>query len=58
MKKTYINPSIEVVRIQTVGMLADSLTMGVNKSDEKAVTDINDLLGRGDDGDWEDDEEF
>ena len=24
MKKTYINPSIEVVKIQTVGMLAGS----------------------------------
>ena len=56
MKKTYINPSIEVVRIQTVGMLANSLTMGVHS--DKAVTDINDLLGRGDDGDWEDEEDF
>ena len=25
MKKTYINPTIEVVKIQTVGMLAQSL---------------------------------
>ena len=56
MKKTYINPSLEVVRIQTVGMLANSLTMGVNSSNDKAVENISDLLGRDDDGDWEDEE--
>ena len=50
MKKTYINPNIEVVAIKTVSMLAYS--MQVNGS--KEVTNTNDLLGR--DFDFDDEE--
>ena len=48
MKKTYINPEMEAVRIQTVSMLADSLTKSGTTSDP------NDLLGREMDLDDED----
>jgi len=49
MKKTYINPALEVVKIQTIGMLADSLVKG-----EATVTDESNVLGRDFDFDDED----
>ncbi|MCH5307045.1 MAG: hypothetical protein J1E37_03125 [Prevotella sp.] len=49
MKKTYIIPEMEVVKIATIQqMLAGSLP----KSDD-VVTNENDVLGRGSDDDWE-----
>ena len=50
MKKTYINPTVEVVRIQTVGFIATSL----DKYDEIKVNDNSDVLGR--DFDFDDEE--
>ena len=49
MKKTYQNPTLEVVKIQTVGMLADSLMKGT-----ESVKDEKNVLGRDYDFDDED----
>ena len=40
MKKTYINPEMEVVKLQTFGMLAASLPL----SDDVMVTNESDVL--------------
>ena len=53
MKKTYFSPAIDVVTIQTTALMAGSLTM--TKSSD-GITDESAVLGRGDDGDWEDEE--
>lgn len=52
MKKTYINPELVVVKLQTMQMLASSATLGLN---EETVTDEGDLLTRELDFDEEDD---
>jgi len=39
MKKTYINPTLEVVKLQTIGMLAASLPLSSTE-----VTDESDVL--------------
>ena len=54
MKKTYINPTIEVVKIQTTGMLAVSLPKGA--TDPDGVDNESEVLGR--DFDFDDDEEY
>lgn len=46
MKKIYNNPKIEVIKIQTVGMLAESFAKSGSTSTE------SDLLGHDDDFDW------
>ena len=51
MKKTYNNPHIEVIKIQTVCMLAASLTKEAN-----GVDDESKVLGRDYDFDYEDEE--
>ena len=58
MKKTYINPELEIVKIATHQMLAASNTnMGLNVDVEE--TDINNLLSREvDNFDDEDDFDF
>ena len=43
MKKTYINPELEVIKIATQQMLADS-TLSIDGSVE--ITDEGDLLSR------------
>ena len=43
MKKTYINPELEVIKIATQQMLADS-TLSIDDSVE--ITDEGDLLSR------------
>ena len=52
MKKNYINPNIEVIKIQTVKMLAESL--GIDET--KEVKNTSDLLGREDDFDFEEED--
>ena len=48
MKKTYINPNIEVIKIQTQQMLADSLTLGTGTTPTNpSASDAHD-----DDFDW------
>lgn len=42
MKKTYINPELEVVKLQTMQMLAVSLL--VDDDPLKVVDDVDDLL--------------
>jgi len=56
MKKTYINPELQIVTMNTqYQMLAGSLNVnGVNTLSSKEAT--GDALGRGDDLDWEDEE--
>lgn len=53
MKKTYINPELEVVKLQTMQMLAASLILDDDPSNY--VTDDSEILGREDDFDFEDD---
>ena len=48
MKKTYINPTMEVVKVATQQMLADSVTLGA-KGDYSSSSIT--LGGRDDDGD-------
>ena len=43
MKKTYINPEIEIIKIQTTQMLAASLPL----NDEVQVTDPTEILAPG-----------
>ena len=56
MKKTYINPELQVVTIDTqYQMLAGSLNVnGANTLSNTNAT--GEALGRGDDLDWEDEE--
>lgn len=53
MKKTYINPELEVVKLQTMQMLAASLILDDDPSNY--VTDDSEILGRESDFDFEDD---
>lgn len=46
MKKTYISPVAEEIRIQMTGLLANS-TLSLDSSEE--VTDENEILSREDD---------
>lgn len=54
MKKTYQNPTLEVVKLQTVGMLASSVE-GFNSTlnSEKSIGS-SDMLGRDSDFEEED----
>ena len=54
MKTTYINPELQVVKLQTIQMLADSLTLNNDPAD--AITDTGDLLGREAELDFEEEE--
>ncbi len=51
MKKTYINPEMVIIKVQTQQMLAGSIqaTLGGTQGNSEA-------LGHGDDADWGDDE--
>ncbi len=53
MKKTYINPELEVVKLQTMQMMAASLILDDDPSNY--VTDDSEILGREGDFDFEDD---
>jgi hypothetical protein len=53
MKKTYINPELEVVKLQTTQMLAASLPV---VDPTETVEEINDLLGREAELDFEEEE--
>ena len=48
MKKTYINPTLEVVKLQTIGMLAASLPL----SSSTEVTDESEVLAPSVGGDF------
>ena len=48
MKKTYISPEVEIVRLQTMQMMATS----VNAPVDNTPTSNDDALGRGDGYDW------
>ena len=52
MKKTYINPELEVVKLQTMQMMASSV---IDLTDDDPITDPIDLGGREGDFDFEDD---
>ncbi len=55
MKKTYINPAMEIVEVKVQNLLAGSVT--VNMMDTPGTTPTSaTTLGRGDDFDWEDEE--
>ena len=47
MKKTYINPTLEVVKLQTIGMLAASLPLNSTE-----VTDESEVLAPSVGGDF------
>ena len=46
MKKTYITPSVETIKVSAVNMLAASLQM----HSDKEVNTVSDQLGREDNG--------
>ena len=48
MKKIYINPTMEIVKVQTMQMLASS----VDASIDSTPTSNDDALGHGDEYDW------
>ena len=54
MKKTYINPTLEVVKIQTVGMLAGSLGQNDTSASVNGSGEYTNQLGRDYDFDDED----
>ena len=49
MKKTYINPEIDIVKIHSQQLLSGS-TMG--KESDTKITSESDVLGHDDDFDW------
>jgi len=49
MKKTYINPEMEIVKVQTMQMLAASAHVDLS---EETLDSEGDLLGRGTNNDW------
>ena len=51
MKKTYINPELEIIRLQTISMLADSAHIDINSDTENQIED-GEFLGRDSDYDW------
>lgn len=56
MKKTYIIPTVKVVKVKTIQMLTTS-TLGVNSSKEQELN-TGEILSRGTKGDmWDDEEE-
>lgn len=56
MKKTYIIPTVKVVKVKTIQMLTTS-TLGVNSSQEQELNS-GEILSRGTKGDmWDDEEE-
>ena len=52
MKKTYINPAMTIVKIQTTQMLADSTVTMRGNYDDETIT----IAGRQSDADWDDEE--
>jgi len=52
MKKTYINPAMEVINIHAQQLLAGSITVAMGEGKVNAA----DAGGRYDDFDWEDEE--
>ncbi len=57
MKKTYINPELQVVTMNTqYQMLAGSLKVNGDANTLSDTPATGDALGRGDDLDWEDEE--
>ena len=53
MKKTYIAPEMEIVKVQTVGMIATSSTMELNSTTVSGSS----ALSRESGGVWDDDDE-
>ena len=57
MKKTYSNPTIEVVKIQTVGMLAESFGQG-EFGGQTGGTSGGGITVNGRDFDFDDEDEY
>jgi len=55
-KQLYITPATDVVRVETIKMLADSLKMNTSQEAQE-VTEVEDLLSRRTFSIWGDDEE-
>lgn len=53
MKKIYMTPDMEIVKIQTMQMMASSLVLDDDPG--KVVDDVNDLLAPAEDFDFEED---
>ena len=49
MKKTYINPEIEIVKFHAQQLLSGSV---MGKETDTEITDENDVLGHGESFDW------
>ena len=46
MKKTYINPEVEVVEVQMAQAMMDAISGPSISNDDDEVTDVGDLLNR------------
>ena len=55
MKKTYINPELVVVKLQTMQMLASSINLGLS---EESIVDEGNLLTREADFELEEEDNF
>jgi hypothetical protein len=55
MKKTYINPELVVVKLQTMQMLASSINLGLS---EESIVDEGSLLTREADFELEEEDNF
>lgn len=55
-KQQYIVPTTDVVRVETIKMLADSLKMNTSQEAQE-VTEVEELLSRRNFSIWGDDEE-
>ena len=52
MKKTYINPEMEIVKVQTMQMLAASTELSNTEASVNGSGDYENALGHFDDNDW------
>ena len=55
MKKTYINPKMDIIKIQIQQILAGSTTMTVDASEENGVNDEDAVLSRQNFNLWDED---
>lgn len=57
MKKVYVEPTVDVMGIKMESLLQSASGMAIDSSDENSVSDVTELLSRGSNSLWDDDEE-
>ena len=56
MKKTYLNPTTDIIRVETQQMIAQS-QLGVYSNDTEGISDNGQVLSRGGSS-WDDEEDY